>query len=156
MTKELSSRELNKVTYVSSNEFERKNKKRRNPEKIERFPAMSPNRQDTYKGVYLPAWLFTLGLDADAILTWGAMARTAGRKRRLHGFSHSRIAAITGISLTRTHRAVKALEDAGVLCALQRQGKASDYAFRGPQSDAVTWAEVRRTADGYDQWEEQA
>lgn len=111
------------------------------------FKTMTPNRRDTYSGVYIPAWLFTLGLSAKALVTWGVMARCAGRNRRLRGYSHDRIAATSGLSLPATRRALDELESVGVIASLVHPGKPSDYAFRGMASETVTWRSVMREAD---------
>lgn len=101
--------------------------------------SMSPNRSDTFRGLYIPIWLLALRLSPDAMLTWAAMARLAGRSRRLRDATHERIGSITGMSKDETRRAIQALEKAGLLTSHHRPGRPSDYAFRGPRADQFTW-----------------
>jgi hypothetical protein len=123
---------------------------------------MAPNRTDTFQGVYLPAWLFTLGIGIDAIVTWGVMARCAGRKRVLKGFTASRIAEITGISVQRTRRAINDLSSGGVIAVTPENGSASVYRFLSPEAIAreggarLTWARVVAEKDAGDEpyWRE--
>jgi len=115
---------------------------------------MSPNRADTYQGLYIPTWLLTHGLSAQALVTWAAMARLAGRARRLRDTTHARIAAITGVPLGETRLAVAELENADIIQILRLPGKASAYAFRGPRAGDLPWARnlELRDAGGNPSW----
>ena len=105
-----------------------------------RLRPMKPNRGDTYRGIYIPAWLLGLGLSAEALVTWGAMARLAGRGRRLRGSSYARIGSVAGLTPSETRQAVKSLEDAGVVSRFDSPGRPSEYAFRAPVPGDTTWA----------------
>ncbi len=109
---------------------------------------MTTNRRDTYTGTYIPAWLFALGLSAEALVTWSVMARLAGRSRRLRGHSHHYISEVAGMSLESTRRALRELEHAGVIRSLNLPGKASDFAFHGPPPAALSWSRWLKVVNG--------
>lgn len=102
--------------------------------------GMKPDRGDTYRGIYIPVWLLRMSLSADAMVTWGAMARLAGHGRRLRDATHARIGSITGLSKSRTRRAIDELEASGVVAALNVRGGASEFAFRAPPPDHISWS----------------
>lgn len=117
------------------------------PDQGHRLQPMKPNRGDTYRGIYLPAWLLELGLSAEALVTWGAMARLAGRGRRLRGSSYARIGSVTGLTPAETRNAVKSLEVAGIVSRFDSPGQPSEYAFWAPTANSVSWSKYVHLVD---------
>lgn len=105
----------------------------------ESWTAMKSNRADTYRGIYIPAWLMAIGLSPEAMLIWGVMAKLTGRRRRLSGYPVSYLGSVVGLSTAKARRAVKELIEAEVIQEFHSPGKPSTFAFRGPQADSVGW-----------------
>lgn len=99
----------------------------------EHFRYHDPQLEEAQRGARIPAWIFRRGLSGPAIVTWGVMARCVEPKKKiLHGFSAARLAAISGLGLTTTRRAIDELSRAGVIHVRQSPGKPSSFGFFGP------------------------
>lgn len=105
-----------------------------------------PNRQDAARGAHIPPWLFTLDLSPELKVTYAVLARCAGSRMTLTGFSVPRLAAIAGFSENQMRRNLAALVSQGLIEREDsKPGVIPVYRFvRHPRSltsggDFLTW-----------------
>lgn len=107
---------------------------------MEKRKYIYPNRQDAVRGAHIPAWILTLGLPAELMVAYAVMARCAGSRRDLTGFSMPRLAAIAGVGEDRMRKNISALVGWGLIERFQkRPGTIPAYRFlRHPRSLTAT------------------
>ena len=105
-----------------------------------------PNRQDATRGAHIPPWMFSLDLSPDLKVTYAVLARCAGTRRNLSGYSIRRLAAVAGFSENALRRNLQALIDARLIERVdEKPGTIPTFRFlRHPRSktaagDFLTW-----------------